>query len=70
MNCVSLLIYLGRDLLVEDEDRPGAVVLSLLFFCAFPPEEQRALESVFGDQNLNDYKIFQTHCTLGVKVRA
>ena len=69
MNCVSLLSnYLGRDLLVEDEDRPGAVLLSLLFFCAFPPEEQRALESVFGYQNLDENKIFLRHCTLGVNV--
>ena len=67
MNCASLLTYLGRDLLVEDEDRPGAVLLSFLLLCAFPPEEQRALESVFGDQNLNDNKIFLTHCTLGVQ---
>ena len=67
MNCVSLLIYLGRDLLVEDEDRSGAVLLSLLFFCALPPEEQRALESVFGDQNLNDNKIFHSkHIALWV----
>ena len=67
MNCASLLTYLGRDLLIEDEDRPGAVLLSFLLLCAFPPEEQRALESVFGDQNLNDNKIFLTHCTLGVQ---